>query len=346
MDKIGVHCKEKLIPYSALLELTYKCNLKCYICYNTHQAKPELTKQEWFSVLEQLADLGTLHLTLSGGEIFTHRDLEPIIDKAREHHFALNLFTNATLIQPRQIHWLKSKGILEISTSLFSADPAVHDCITGISGSFEKTRNTILYLKHEGFRVRVKCLLMKYNFEGYEKLLDLCESWDVYCQMDTTLMPGSGNDLSILSERLSTQQLKHVLSTNHTPSLTGNPLAYDGTHQAKLEDSQHQLLCSAGITSLSINPYGQVYSCVQQLHPAGDLKFLSLKEIWENSPEFTKVRKTNTSDLKSCGSCQHNQYCGRCPALAEKEDGDRKGKSTLACQTSEAMEWVLKEKHF
>lgn len=62
------------VPYMGLLELTHKCNLDCVMCYNVPLAQPELTTAEWLDVLEQMAEAGTLRLTLSGGEILTRRD--------------------------------------------------------------------------------------------------------------------------------------------------------------------------------------------------------------------------------------------------------------------------------
>src|SRR5258708_29833351 len=69
------------IPLGVLFEVTHRCNLGCTHCYLTEgpvgRPKPtreELTLDEIRSVLDQLAEAGTLFLTLSGGEVFMRRD--------------------------------------------------------------------------------------------------------------------------------------------------------------------------------------------------------------------------------------------------------------------------------
>ncbi len=63
--------KHEAVPFSVLWELTHTCNFRCVMCYNEPLAEPELTTAECFDVLEQLAEAGTLRLTLTGGEILT-----------------------------------------------------------------------------------------------------------------------------------------------------------------------------------------------------------------------------------------------------------------------------------
>ena len=50
--------KDKRRPIRAMMELTYKCNHKCIHCYNPEPSdKFELSKEETFSVIDQLADM-------------------------------------------------------------------------------------------------------------------------------------------------------------------------------------------------------------------------------------------------------------------------------------------------
>ena len=62
--------------FSVLVELTYRCNLDCFFCYNdlglrgeplTHRAVPPRSSRTW-------RDLQVLNLTLSGGEPLAHPD--------------------------------------------------------------------------------------------------------------------------------------------------------------------------------------------------------------------------------------------------------------------------------
>jgi MoaA/NifB/PqqE/SkfB family radical SAM enzyme len=66
---------ERKIPFNAQIELTYRCNLSCVHCYATNRnLADELSTAEVENVLQQLADLGCLFLSLTGGEIFCRND--------------------------------------------------------------------------------------------------------------------------------------------------------------------------------------------------------------------------------------------------------------------------------
>ena len=58
-------------PMAMLAEVTHRCPLACPYCSNplemTAQAA-ELTTAQWADIFSQAADLGVLHLHLSGGE--------------------------------------------------------------------------------------------------------------------------------------------------------------------------------------------------------------------------------------------------------------------------------------
>lgn len=60
--------------FSALLELTYRCNLDCFFCYNdVGLAGEPLSCERYESLLQELAELGVLHLTISGVNLWRIR---------------------------------------------------------------------------------------------------------------------------------------------------------------------------------------------------------------------------------------------------------------------------------
>ena len=61
----------------------------------------ELSTEEHYRLLDQLADAGCLWLLFTGGEIFARRDFLDIYTYAKQKGFLITLFTNGTLITPR-----------------------------------------------------------------------------------------------------------------------------------------------------------------------------------------------------------------------------------------------------
>lgn len=90
--------RKKSIPFRATIELTYRCNLKCVHCYITEDKfKKELSLNEICSILDQLADLGCLHLSITGGEIFIREDIFEILTYAKKKGFKFPLLTKIGL---------------------------------------------------------------------------------------------------------------------------------------------------------------------------------------------------------------------------------------------------------
>ena len=57
---------------------------------------------------------------------------------------------------------------------------------------------------------------------------------------------------------------------------------------------------------------------------------LPLLDIWRNSEAFKKIRSIKLGDLKNCSKYDIFSHCSRCPGLADLEDGDMLGCSSIA----------------
>src|SRR3989304_10130510 len=131
------------LPVSAIMELTYDCNLKCKHCYIVRSRRPVVSTREALNILDQLAEMGTLFLTFTGGEALQRADFFDIAEYARHRNFALRVFTNGTLINARTADKIKKISPLAVGISIYSHRAAVHDAFTRTRGSFEKSTKAI-----------------------------------------------------------------------------------------------------------------------------------------------------------------------------------------------------------
>ncbi|MBQ7732855.1 MAG: PqqD family peptide modification chaperone, partial [Synergistaceae bacterium] len=74
-DFLALYFKDNPQIFSFQFELTSRCNERCRHCYlpgtrNFHDLETDLV----MSILDQLAEMGTLKVTFSGGECLLHRD--------------------------------------------------------------------------------------------------------------------------------------------------------------------------------------------------------------------------------------------------------------------------------
>lgn len=345
LGKISSVSHRRLIPYSVILELTHRCNEKCLHCYLSHPTKEkvrqELTTDEIRNILDQLAEAGTLHLSITGGEIFLRRDIWEIIEHARGRHFAINLLTNATMIDEALADRIKAVAPWEMGISVYGATAATHDRITQLPGSFEKTIRAITLLKERGLKVNLKCTLMKDNVGEFDLIKTLGERLDVKYTIDPLIAPGIDGSSRPCANRISDEDLHRILGDEkfNQGLLTFGTREYSEGAQM----TRDTYMCKAGTNFLSIDPYGNVFPCIQFQMAAGNLRESSFAEIWDHSPVLQKIRATTMADVEKCSECSLLPICFRCPGVALLEDGDAFGPSSFACRTAK-MRRLVQEK--
>ena len=341
MDDLILRTVERHLPFSVHLDLTYRCNERCVHCYLDHEDYGEMTTEEVKRVLDELAEAGTLFLTLSGGEIFLRQDFFELLEYARALHFDVSLKTNALLITPERARRLKELGVRKIQVSIYSADPEIHDGITMVPGSLRRSIEAMRLVKSLGLVATIACPLMKQNLTAYRSVLLLAEELDVPYVLDLTITPMMDGNHSTVNHRVKAQDLLPVLQDSKlNPKLRISPMASVSSDSAvssgmPLPAESDDLPCSAGHNTCYISPYGEVFPCVQLPVAAGNVRQKKFEDIWYRSPEMRRVEAIRESQLTHCGNCSIRIYCERCPGLALMEGGDLMGAYERACEMAE-----------
>ncbi len=330
MEEINGRALELGVPLSVHLDLTYRCNERCEHCYLEHDDKGEMTAGEIKNLLDQLAEAGVFFLTLSGGEPLLRRDCFEIIEYARALLFNVKLKTNALLIREAEAQRLKVLGVEQVQISVYSHRPEVHDAITKIPGSLNRTLAAIRFLRAQGLKVTIANVLMRKNLQDGERVRGLAQDLGVSYTLDPTITPMMNGNTSVLRLRIATADLQQVFRNSNLVGDVGEFCAPPGSVD---EDMMEGLPCSAGHTACYISPYGDVYPCVQFPLPSGNVRREKFLEIWENSPQLSEVRSIRGKDLPTCSSCAHLGTCTRCPGLAYME-GNMRGPSSADCEKS------------
>ncbi len=329
LQKLALRAVQRGIPLTVQIDLTYRCNERCIHCYLDHEDHGELAFDEVCSILDQLARAGTLFLTFSGGEIFVRRDIFEIISYARKRQFDINLKTNGILIDAEKAGWLRARGVRKVQLSVYSHRAEVHDDITKVRGSFERTLAAVRFLEATGLNVQIACPLMKQNFLDYTGVKELAQSLGVTWTFDATITPKMDGDTSITALRIGRSELFRIFSDlSLNPANSACPTKPEApTEPTELDAAP----CSAGHNSCYISPYADVFPCVQFPLPTGNLRRESFADIWYRSPAMRKVRSIRVSDLPVCSKCPVSSSCSRCPGLAYME-GDMFGPSSADCE--------------
>ncbi len=340
---ILAHTMEKKIPFAVQINLTRRCNLRCiHCCVEKRDGERrigktpdhELNLEEINRILEQLAEAGCLVLTLSGGEVLLREDLIDIIRYARTLDFAVKVFTNGTLLGTKEIDAFQKLHLQEVHVSLYAANAKIHDGITGVPGSWEKTVKNIRQMREKGISVKIKCPVMRQNIKEYRKVYDLATDLGAGCAFDPVITMRDDGNKDTLNYRIAQEDLQMVLQ---------DPVFYGGEKGERPENIScliteiyDDVLCSAGHNICYISPEGEVNPCVQLPINSGNLRDHDFNWIWHNSPDMLNIRQMRMKNVHGCKNCDYLSWCARCPGLAYLEDGDLLGHSSAACWLAKA----------
>jgi radical SAM protein with 4Fe4S-binding SPASM domain len=328
MDRVRDRAFADRVPLAVHFDLTYRCNERCVHCYLDHTDYGEMTTREVKDVFDQLAAAGTLFLTLSGGELLLRADFFELLEYARVLRFDVKIKTNAILIGERDAARIRALGVRQIQISVYSHRAEVHDAITKVRGSLDRTLAAIRFLTALGLKVTIANVLMRQNASDYDGVRRLAAELGAEYTMDPTITPKMDGDTSILALRMPTPQVLHVFRDR---SLVGDDFCKPAAEpDPEMLDS---LPCSAGHIACYITPYGDVYPCVQFPLPSGNLRTERFERVWRDSPQLNEVRSIRMRDLTSCPSCDFMASCTRCPGLAYME-GNMRGPSSADCEKS------------
>jgi MoaA/NifB/PqqE/SkfB family radical SAM enzyme len=287
--------REHRILHDVTLELTYRCNLDCFFCYND-RAKPgqPLSLAQYERLLEDLAEMQTLHLMLTGGEPMVHPHFFDIGRKARDLGFLTRVRTNGHSLNERLARRVKAEvDPYSVDVSLHGATPEVHDRQTRVPGSFDRLVSNIRCAKGAGLRVQAITTPTRWNEQELDALDDLCAALDITLRFQGPVAPRDDGDTSPLSIQPSAaawEQVKVILerrAQGASPAVGATSSNAAGDDHAVEETPS---TCGVGVGGVDIDPFGNVQACMHLQQSAGNLHEQSIREIWEGSPLFTRAR--------------------------------------------------------
>lgn len=329
MAEVGQKAFTLGVPLAIHLDVTYRCNERCVHCYLDHDDHGEMTTVEIKGVLDQLAEAGVFFLTFSGGEVFMRRDFLELVEYARRLEFSVKIKTNAVMIGEAEAQRIRALNVDTIQISLYSHRREVHDAITKLPHSFERTIRAIRFLRDRGLRVTIANVLMTANLADHYGVQKLAAELGVHYTLDPTITPMMDGDTSVLALRIPGEELEEIF---HNPALVPNQEEFCASKPPSDEDLE-SYPCSAGHSFCYISPYGDVFPCVQFPLPTGNIRQQKFSDIWNRSPQMQEVRSIQAKDLTVCSSCSHVGSCTRCPGLAYME-GNMRGPSSADCEKS------------
>ena len=286
--------REQRLLHDATLELTYRCNLDCFYCYNDRD-KPgtPLSLNQYRTLLHDLARMQTLFLMLTGGEPMIHPHFFEIGRLARELGFVTRVRTNGHNLFPRAVERLREEvDPYVVEVSLHGATAAVHDRQTRVPGSFDRLLKNLGNARRAGLRCSVVITPTAWNEHQVDGMFALCDSLGVPLRFQGPVAPRDNGDtapLSIQPAQETWDRIAELVAVQRQPEVAGKEAgAEDATTPGV--NSEEPALCSVGVAGVDIDPYGNVQACMHLQESAGNLHQQSIEEIWNESPLFRRAR--------------------------------------------------------
>ncbi len=334
---ISVHLFEefekKHYLYNAALELTYKCNHKCVHCYAINQKdydyKNELNTNQWKNILDQLYDLNTQTVILTGGEVFVRKDFMELFRYAISKRFVVTIFTNGQDLSDDDIKEIAESYPKAIHVSVFSTNPKIHDSITGIKGSYFKAIETLRKFKEYGTPINIKAQLMSYNKNELDNILDLAESLEADYQIGVSISPKNDGDTNPQKLGISDKkQLTDILSNKRFQYIKQKP--------ENLKRNLDDRLCGAGVYGITIDPQGNYKACIAMPEILGNVKTENIADFWNNNTNLKEIVNLRMKDVENCNKCEISNICYFCMGLSWLESGTYKISNNTNCLITEA----------
>ena len=314
---------KKFVPLVMSWNVTRECNMKCSHCYinaTEKGLKNELTTQEGKMLMDQIRQVSSPLLILSGGEPLLRPDIYELISYGSSKGLKMGLGSNGSLIDDDTAGKLKAAGIATVSISLDSHIPAQHDEFRGVAGSWEKAVNACKVLRKNNVLVQVNTTLTQQNYNQIDDIMSLAEEIGVENFHLFFLVPtGRGTKLTDISPQKYEDMITNTFAKVAKHKLNVRPsCAPQFMRIAKgmgLDMRQWVRGCMAGLNYCRIYPNGDVTPCPYLPIKLGNIREKSFKEIWFNSSIFKAMRDPNCLKGK-CGECEYRTLCGGCRARA------------------------------
>ncbi|MDA8251386.1 MAG: pyrroloquinoline quinone biosynthesis protein PqqE [Rhodospirillales bacterium] len=312
------------LPLWLLLELTYKCPLKCPWCNNPtdfDRYADELTTDEWVDVLRQARRLGSLQLGFSGGEPMLRRDLEALVGEATHLGYYTNLITSGMGLTASRLTALKNAGLKQIQLSLQACDAELNNRLVGVNAYAQKIA-AARAIKAQGFPMVLNFPVSRHNIDQAEALLAFAEELGIE-YVEFANLQYYNWALVNRAELLPTQEqlAKAESVVQEARARLGRRMTIYFVITDYYDTRPKACMKGWGNIHLTIGPDGAALPC-QEARIIQGLEFPNVRDhdlawIWHQSPVFRRFRGEEwmREPCRSCSERGHDYGGCRCQAF-------------------------------
>ncbi|MGL5381773.1 radical SAM protein [Clostridium sp.] len=320
------------LKFSGLyVEITSFCNRDCPYCYNdSSKLGTYMEREKVDEIIRECANNNINHITLSGGEPFSHPDIMDILEQLEELNMYATIITNLSLLSEEHAIKLLSKGH-KLQITLDSTKEIDNDICRG-KGSYKLTMSLLDKVKEYGYsgQILLRYNVGKNNSDEIEEVIKIAVNYHVKTlNISLLVKSGRGNEyeyvydfnddvvsISELAIKCQAMKIKYKekieITFSDLEKQVGCVLFADGQLDIgpKIEPNGDIFVCQmfCGDENIVGNVYNTTISTALSSEKA--------KKVIDK----VRSRKEKQSDCKKC-SFNEVCMCG-CPAASYAQTGD------------------------
>jgi len=322
-DRLQAEAIRRRHPLSCTLELTYRCNFRCRMCYirmTDGQAAAHgrlRTADEWLDMGRQLLRAGVLYLSLSGGECTLFPGFDRLYTGLARMGFRISVMSNAAAYDDDLRDLFRRYPPAEAAVTLYGGCNRTYGAVTGDYEGFDRAMEGIRFFRSIGVPVLINFTMVRQNALDYPLVSRVGGELGLSYTLITDITDHRfGPALSQAREcRLNAAQ--RALIGRCKPDEVGNALEKADSLMERLEGftppaadvkaSAQQDLCIGGCSGCAIGWNGDMQTCVSLL---GYKPVKPFQTGFDAAWAQLRQRESETFLLpEACANCTMTAFC-------------------------------------
>jgi pyrroloquinoline quinone biosynthesis protein E len=311
-------------PLALIAEITHRCPLHCVYCSNPLQmAAPqtELETSDWVRVFEQAAEMGVLHVHLTGGEPLARADLVELVAGANSNGLYTNLITSGIGLKEERLKALVEAGLDHLQLSFQDSREDSANWIAGTKAHGHKVELARMVRAHR-IAFTVNLVVHRQNLDHLEEMLEFLETLNPdRMEIAHTQYYGWAlkNRAALMPTRAQVEQAVKVIAA--AEARVRGKIRIDSVVPDYYAQYPKACMGGWGQKLMLIDPAGRALPChaadvIPGLH-FENIRDWGLAKIWRESEAFHRFRGEDWMQ-EFCRSCERRavDFGGcRCQAL-------------------------------
>ncbi len=335
IGELNLWAKANNVPLNVTFELTPFCNFSCVMCYirlNKEQAEMQgkiLSADEWLKIARQAKEMGTLSVSLTGGEPFLHPEFWQIYSELNKMGFLVSILSNGSSIDERAMENFKLYGTpYSVKLTAYGASDETYKKVCNSDDGFTRLSKAVDLLKSADVPLKMTSTIVRENACDLQEIYAFARSKGVPMQHTLSVLKSSrGAVNTAASSRFEFADFPEEMSIEMLEKSMFPPL------------KSPFAWCASYKKSLWVTWNGRLQLCSFLSEPSvkynGNLS-ASHKELYSL---LGAVKSPS-----ECGDCEWKAFCQRCPGMLCAESGHPEKIDSGFCLMAENLQKVYLRK--